>query len=587
MNWDTLLPQLGGALGIGLGAMGANNTYSNYMSGFGQMTPTQLGNFSMSSPTGVGSYNLGAGTGQIGYGALSPTFNGLAGLTSAGVGGYNSSLIPGLTTSAYGTLNPALSTLNSAYSGNNLYQQEAATQAGSLGQTYNDIYGNTLAAMRAQAAPAEQQAAYGLQNTLFGNGVAGSTGGASGSLMAANFGRGLAQADASRQLAAEQAAQSGMSTQAGVAGELANTGNGLLTNAFQNFGNTNQLISGLNTADLNNAITGIQGAGAIGSLGLNNYNAGLQTALSAAQARNGSLFSYAMGLNGMNSLANPYSVAANGLTANNGSLLNSLFGTAASGGSPGTTGLIGGLVKGAGSLYNDIFGGGGSTGGFTPMSSPADNLGSNYFNNVDTSMTQPGGMFSNSSILGTGSGFSGAGGQAATSAASSIRPYLSDANLGMNIAQGIASGTPTGYASAGLNAASLYGKMTNNPLFGTAAGYGGGLLGVYGGIKSGTPAGYANAAVDAAPLAANAAADSGLISAGTAAGIGAGASALALGPGMVYGLASLFQGLFPNQQMTSQQIAATLPKRTAASVAAQINGSPLLTTNSPGMSIYG
>src|SRR6185312_13639815 len=102
-----------------------------------------------------------------------------------------------------------------------------------------------------------------------------SSGAASGSLASQNFGRGVAQGDASMQLAAQQAAQSGMANQAGIASQLATTGSGLVTNALNNFGNTNQLISGLNTAGLNNSLSALQGAGVLNTMGLNNYNAGL------------------------------------------------------------------------------------------------------------------------------------------------------------------------------------------------------------------------------------------------------------------------------------------------------------------------
>lgn len=74
----------------------------------------------------------------------------------------------------------------------------------------------------------------------------------------------------------------------------------------------------------------------------------------------------------------------------------------------------------------------------------------------------------------------------------------------MGIYNGISSGSPTGYASAGLSATKLgakYGAFgSNSSSIGTAAGEGANALGIYSGIKQGGVAGYGGAAVNAAQL---------------------------------------------------------------------------------------
>jgi len=346
---------LGSLFGTGLGFYGANQSYGLLQNALNTIGPTQLGNFGLTGPAGGGSYNLQNGTGSLDFGSLNPAFAGLSSAAASGAGMYSPDLLNTLTQSSYGQLNPALGNLNSAYGLNNLYQGAGALQAGGLGQTYNSIYGNTLANMRAQAAPAIQQQAYGLQNTLFGNGVADSTGGASGSLAAANFGRGVAQGDATMQLNAQQAALQGMQTQSGIANQLSGTGSSLLSNAFNQFGNTNQLISGLNTASLNNALSATQGAGAINTLGLNNYNSGLQTQLAAANARNGSLFPYAMVSQALAGKPNAATSLGTDLSANGGSLLSSLFG---GGGNPNILQTLLGAGRGIANMFSGNSGNG-------------------------------------------------------------------------------------------------------------------------------------------------------------------------------------------------------------------------------------
>lgn len=72
-----------------------------------------------------------------------------------------------------------------------------------------------------------------------------------------------------------------------------------------------------------------------------------------------------------------------------------------------------------------------------------------------------------------------------------------------NVAQGLRSGTPTGYAQAGIGAAGLANKtgaFGGAPNSGVGAGLGaaGGALGIYNGIRQGGVAGYGGAAIGAA-----------------------------------------------------------------------------------------
>lgn len=121
---------------------------------------------------------------------------------------------------------------------------------GSLGQTYDSAYGNTLGTLRQQALPEEQRQMAGLTDNLFATGRLGSTGGA---LQTEAFARGLGQADLSRQLAAGQEARLAQQNQLGLATGQA----GLGLNLAQQ-GNANQ-------AALTNAMQGLFGVGAAGT----------------------------------------------------------------------------------------------------------------------------------------------------------------------------------------------------------------------------------------------------------------------------------------------------------------------------------
>lgn len=128
----------------------------------------------------------------------------------------------------------------------------ANAQLGSLGQTYDQAFGNTLNTLREQARPQEDRAFAGLTDNLFATGRLGSTGGA---LQTEAFARGLGQADLSRQLAAGQegrlAQQNALGLGQGLFGVGAsgmNLQDQLMNSAFSRFGQTAQLAGDLNQA---------------------------------------------------------------------------------------------------------------------------------------------------------------------------------------------------------------------------------------------------------------------------------------------------------------------------------------------------
>lgn len=166
-------------------------------------------------------------------------------------------------------------------------------------------------------------------------------------------------------------------------------------------------------------------------------------------------------------------------------------------------------------------------------------------------------------------GFSGAGGQAATpssdvlsevqspgvdmpiggSSPSSLASLPTSSILGnaaglLGVGQGIASGTPTGYASAGLGATSLAAK---NGLLGDASGAAGqaansslSALGLYQGLQQGGLTGDATAAANAAKLAGTLGSATGLLSSGAGQALSAAGSYIAA-PLALYNLANNWQ----------------------------------------------
>jgi hypothetical protein len=529
LNLSSLLGGLLSAGGTGLAASNQQQAYNGLKSALNTIGPTNLNGYSLGGPGGMSSGYGTNGTGSIGLGALDPAFSSLAGTAGSGSSLYNPNLLAELTNNANGTLGQATNALTGAYGNYNIGMGAAYTQLGNLGD-FNTNYNNLLGAYRAQSAPGVQQAAYGLQNTLFGNGVADSTGAASGALAAQNFGRGVAQADSSNQLNAFQGALQQQNSAASNYGTLTNTANGILSNALNNFGNTNQLISGLNTAQLNNSLQAIQGAGALNTLGLNNYNAALQTGMGQATARNQSLFPYASVAtslagtqNGSNILANGLSSAGSSLMGNNGlgGLLSGLLGSGTNGsngsaGASGIGGLLSKLIGGGGSgntaanqqqingFLNDLNSSGSLNGNdFTNLNLGNDSsilgssgtFGSNGFmSNGDSNLMNTdfssGSLFGNSfdqSLLdqyNAGDGFSGAGGQAAEPMASNFQST---------------STTPASdaYQATAPDSSSPVTGSSPNTLGLSSIGTG---LGVYNGLQSGTATGYTGAGLGAAKL---------------------------------------------------------------------------------------
>ena len=354
--------------GLGVSMSNQQNNYNVLQNALGQIGPTALPNVSVNGPGGIGGTYSPTGGVNVGLGSLTGAFNGLVGAGGAGAAGYSPALLSGLTGSANGTVGSALSGLNSAYAGNNSYQTMAAGQASGLNQTYGQVYNNTLNSLHAEQQPQVQQQAFGLQNTLFGSGVLGSTGAASGAIAAGNFGSQVNAMNAQDAMTAQQQGLSAMNSQAGLASVLSNTGNNLLNNAFSNFGNTASLVSGLNTSNLTNGLSALQGAGALNTLGLNNFLAGLQSSSAASTARNQSLFPYAnvaLGLSGapnaQTMLGQALSGAGTSLLGTQGlaGLLHTLTGGSATGNGSGSAlpGILGTIGNGVSSLWQDLTGG--------------------------------------------------------------------------------------------------------------------------------------------------------------------------------------------------------------------------------------
>lgn len=272
-----------------------------------------------------------------------------------------------------------------------------------------------------------------------------------------------------------------------------------------------------------------------------------------------------------------------GLTAGTG-LLNQLFGSPATAGGSGVSGvsglagLLSSLFGSSGSNYNQLgqFLSSGNTPGSTAISgqytNPLDQFGGSYYGMVnDPSMTGFGslsGADPNSGLYDPGTinwGPSGAGGQAATSNEPTASNFQSTDNQavdayqqtndvapttapasglsGLGAAQGaygiysgLSSGTPVGYASAGLGATSLGAKAGafggDSGMVGGAAGIGGSALGLYSGLQQGGTVGDTKAALSAAQLAAPVATYAGAGALGSTLAA-AGPLSLALAPALI------------------------------------------------------
>lgn len=128
----------------------------------------------------------------------------------------------------------------------------AQRHALAAGGDFGDVEASTLANLRAQAAPHEQQQMNKLGEALFGSGRTGTTGGA---LQTEAMAKGLAQADLGRQLQARQEARTQQAHAGTMAGQLGDIGTGvrglqedLLTSAFGRFGDTLGLASDLESS---------------------------------------------------------------------------------------------------------------------------------------------------------------------------------------------------------------------------------------------------------------------------------------------------------------------------------------------------
>jgi hypothetical protein len=131
----------------------------------------------------------------------------------------------------------------------------AGASAERLGRGFDASRDDTLALLRQQAAPFEQRAFQGLQDTQFATGQLGSSGGA---LQTEAFARGLSQADLDRQLAASGEARAEQSSLLDLLGGQLEGGAGLrgmeadlLQQAFSQFAGTQGLAADLQSGVFN------------------------------------------------------------------------------------------------------------------------------------------------------------------------------------------------------------------------------------------------------------------------------------------------------------------------------------------------
>lgn len=501
INWGQLLGGLASGAGLGLAASDQQNGYNVLQNALQTIGPTALQGYGLTGPGGSNSSYNTTGGANIDLGSLNGAFGNLASAGTSSAGNYSPQILQQLLSGSNGTLNSAQGNLNSAYGSNSNYQGLASGLAGSAGQTYNDVYNNTLSSLQAQQQPGVQQQAFGLQNTLFGRGVLDTTGAGSGAIAAGNFGSQVNAMNAQDSLSAQTQALQAQTSQTNNAATLSGTGNSILSNAFSNFGNTNSLISGLNTAQLNNSATALNSATGLNTMGLNNLQSALGVGSGQATARNQSLFPYASTASALAGtqtaqglLGNSLSSAGSSLLGSGGlsGLLTSLLG-GSSGGSSGSTGS-GGLAG----LLSGLFGGGTSSGATT--GSDLTNLQNNYLNmgNSGDASNVFGGNTGNTSLqnnyLNMGNsgdtssptnsggdipdwlsslGFNGAGGQAATPAvttfsnpgSSSINPFGA-ALSGLNLFSSVGAGSGIGAAGAVTGLAGSLGapKSLTSPL---------------------------------------------------------------------------------------------------------------------------
>lgn len=516
MDLASLIGMIGPSVlsGVG-GALSANATGNTSNDLASLLKSIQAnGQLNQSTLTGPGGSSAGLTPGASGInssidlGSLGPAF---AGLTNFGTGAVNAasgmsgglpSSVSGANTGVQGAIggNPFQAGLaNTAFSG-------AQQQAQLASQGFPDVYNSTLSNLRSNAAPNNLLAANQLQDSLFGTGRLGTTG---GGLLATSFAKGLGQADASYQLQAQQMAQSAQQNALGLSQGLAGIGSGVsslgenLTQGLFNRNNTNlgnqvqlsQLPGALQGQQLGLGLQGLGGASALQAGGLNQFQAALAAAVQQAQARNATA----------GAQANLGNTKAQTPTSGDiwGQVLTGL-GSRLSDPNSGVSGLLG-----------KLFGSGGST-DFSSLTGDINGA------------LNSGGFLDNWSVppldLSGGGGFSSAGGQAAGSSLGSAAGSLGGlgaaadpSGIGFAVPSVTGTGDPLSFVApsvgkVGGETVDSSGSLFNNNL--SAVGQG---LGVIGGIAQGGTKGYGQAVASGASLAAN----SGLISGTTGQVLGA------------------------------------------------------------------
>lgn len=543
INWGQLLGLTGAVGGSVLGASTQNglNTAAQNAARNGQ----QLYGFGATGANGVGGYytpNQGGlgGNVNLNYGNLTGVNSGLQGLAGSLVGqaqGING--LPSNVSGANSYMQSQLGNLSGYQNGNNSAFAQASGALQPASYNANQFYGaaNTQLSAASQDPTAYANSVYqnltqqaqpwtdaqtaALQDSEFGKGQSGTSGGA---LQTQAFAQGLGTADLQRQVTAQQMGQQQQAQAVSNASSLSGAGNALLNNAFSNFNTTG--ANGANTANsafgqantnvntqsslsalpayLQQMLLGNSGAaltqqGGIQTQATNLYNTGLQSNQYNASDLLGAAGQLSQNANGANTSQNPY-----------GNLLQSIFGSAAnaSSGSSGAGGL-----SSLGSAFSSLFGGGssgstgssdmtngsyngGSFGGGAPLYDPS----SGQYPSTGGTSTDGSDLFGN--VL----NFNGAGGQAATPSSGVTGPTLSGVASGASDAFGLASGVQqggvSGYGSAAINAGKLAGQAGAPLPNGANAGISGAgnVLGIYNGLRQGGVAGDARAAVNGAQL---------------------------------------------------------------------------------------
>ena len=575
IDWGNIIGDVG--TGLGLYSQGRAQSSSSDLARYYAMQTGNFGPFNFGNGTGFGaSYDPRTGQAGITNGPLSRAYNSnaktagsaadAAGMFGGNAGAANYYQNLGLNSAGTGLgqfnqYGPG-STANAAFLG-------AAGAAGEAGQSNQDIMKQYLDSMNALQGPQNQRNFDMLQSSLFGNGQLGAS---SGALQTEAFGRGLANQNAMNTLNAEQLGLQGRQVAANTAGTLGGLGQGLLTSAFNNFGNIAGLGPSLQGGYLQNSGLGINNTSGITSQGLGMFGAGLQGQLANNQAfaRAGQL---ASGNANSPAQQSPFGQIAAGLFSQPGvgngiaGLLSKIPGLSGifgggGGGGGGSAGTAGFGDYGFGGNIMPDFGTGGGYGGLSGfgMGSPTSSDFGNY--GLSTSGYNWGG------------GFNPAGGEAASNPESTNEaavagfkappgssPFgdtggvfgtgqtggqlLGDlggaANIGLGLSHGGLSGglqAAGGAATVGRNLGLLgsYGKT-----IGAGLGAAGGLAGLYNAFQTGGGRGVVSGITSSAQLLQALQALTGTGTA-TAAGAGGASSAAGASSGLAGGLAGAAGG---------------------------------------------